>query len=803
MKAYRWLAMLLFGALALSPVAAARAQEAVTLTPFTNATFGITGVAPDGWAEAAPGVFQRRASAADLTSLIQQAAPGMTAAQLLAALLPQLGLQEAPERVGVYESAAFTWDLYRVEVDAPGVGAVVVDLALAEIDAAVYLVLLQAGPDEHDALHEAVFMPAVEALAPLRAEPAESVYQDPAGRFTVPIPTNWTAEAGDGFVTLSSPEGDLKVYLMAVEGEDYKAAARAAWAAIDPEFNLEPDDVIEAPGTGAQAGVDKVFTITYDYDDEDLVLAAGGWVYDGATYVEILRGAVATYQKRMYQVTIIDSGFRIAALEVADLSEVEPLPLTDDLLAELDAYIAEMMATLDVPGAAVAIVKDGDIVYAKGYGVRELGKDDPVTPETLMLIGSTTKSMTTLLMATLVDDGIMDWDTRVVDILPTFAVADPEITAKITMRNLVCACTGVPRRDAELIFNANDLTAEGIIESLADFEFFTDFGEAFQYSNQMVAAAGYITALAAGGEYGDLYGGYQALMQARVFDPIGMTSSTFSFDAVRANPNHATPHSLTWTGEYAPIPIEREEQFLTPVASAGVVWSNALDMAAYLITELNEGVAVDGRRVVSAENLAVTWEPQVPITADASYGLGWIVGDYHGLRVIEHGGNTLGFTSDLAFFPEIGLGISVLTNQSGSSLNQLVRFRLLELLYQREPEYDALVKIALDQQEQQLAELQRQVQDRVEPEAVAPYLGVFTNAALGEITLALEGETLTLDAGEFQMELLPRVNDDGEVTYFSVTTGLGGEFQFREDDQGEPIIVLGGGAYEYTFTKVK
>src|SRR5690606_1005262 len=154
----------------------------------------------------------------------------------------------------------------------------------------------------------------------------------------------------------------------------------------------------------------------------------------------------------LYQITIVDSGFAITALEVTDLSGVAPLPLSAELIAELEAYIVETMAKLGVPGAAVAIVRDGEIVYANGFGVRELGKDDPVTPETLMMIGSTTKSMTTMLMGTLVDEGLMDWDTPAVEILPSFAVADPEITQRITMRNMVCACTGVPRRDAELLF---------------------------------------------------------------------------------------------------------------------------------------------------------------------------------------------------------------------------------------------------------------------------------------------------------------------------------------------------------------
>src|SRR5690606_10482055 len=141
-------------------------------------------------------------------------------------------------------------------------------------------------------------------------------------------------------------------------------------------------------------------------------------------------------------------------------------------------------------------------------GTRDPATGEPLTPDTHMMIGSIGKTMTTMLMATLVDDGLMQWDTPVVEILPEFEVADPTLTEQMTVRNLVCACTGVPRRDLELLFNANELSAEEIVESLATFEFFTDFGEAFQYSNQMVATGGYVAAAAAGGEYGNLYDAY-------------------------------------------------------------------------------------------------------------------------------------------------------------------------------------------------------------------------------------------------------------------------------------------------------
>jgi hypothetical protein len=138
-------------------------------------------------------------------------------------------------------------------------------------------------------------------------------------------------------------------------------------------------------------------------------------------------------------------------------------------------------------------------------------------------------------------------------------------------------------------------------------------------------------------------------------------------------------------------------------------------------------------------------------------------------------------------------------------LNQAIRFRLLELVYQQEPEYDEQVQFAVDRTQETVAEVVEQLKDSVEPDAVAPYLGLFSNKALGEITVELEDGTLILDAGEFQVELRPQVDEVGEVTaYRAVTTGvplLG--FEFTEDDDGNPTIVYGRGVAEYTFEKVR
>ncbi|MBC8099433.1 MAG: beta-lactamase family protein, partial [Armatimonadetes bacterium] len=468
----------------------------------------------------------------------------------------------------------------------------------------------------------------------------EPIFDDPEGSFSLPVPTNWTAAAQDGYVVLTDPDALIKVYALVVPGNDVSAAITAAWAIVQPDFTFAPIQDQEVPSS---QGVELSRVLTQVNDDQTQVYQAVGQLVDGQVYILLFDADVVAATQRGAQINIIATGFTINAITQTDLTGMTALPIDAALLAELEAYINEILVTLEVPGASVAIVRDGEVVYTQGFGVRELGGTDPVTPDTLMMIGSTTKSFTTLLMAILVDEGVITWDTPVVDILPSFALQDPEVTQQITVRNLVCACSGVPRRDLEWVFNTN--TAEGIIESLAEYALFTDFGEAFQYSNQMVASGGYIAALAAGGAYGDLEQAYLEVMQVRVFDPLGMTDATFSFDTVAASADYALPHGATLLGEYVPSPLALES-VLTQVAPAGSLWSSANDMARYLITQLNRGVTPEGERIVSAENLELTWEPQVSVSSETSYGLGWLVEDYDGLQLIHHGGNTFGFTSD-------------------------------------------------------------------------------------------------------------------------------------------------------------
>lgn len=643
----------------------------------------------------------------------------------------------------------------------------------------------------------------VPIATPPAADATTDTYVDPEGFFQVPIPTGWTAQQGDGYVVLLSPAEAIRFYLVTVTAETAEAAVAAGWQQVDPTFDAAVTETLTPPADG---GIEELAVVNYKFDEQqNTVYQAVAERYEGHYYLQLIAGDLTAIQQRQAQLNIISTGFTITALATTDLTTAEPVPI-ETILPQLERFIQEGLTTFGIPGAAVAIVQEGAVVYSRGFGVTEQGGTTPITPQTQMMIGSTGKSLTTLLMATLVDDGTIGWDTPVVEVLPEFAVADPQLTASITLRNLVCACTGVPRRDFELFFNANALSAEAVVSSLATFEFFTDFGEAFQYSNQLVATAGYAAAAAAGTPYGQLYAGYSDLLQKRVLTPIGMTNTTLSFDAVRQRDQYAMPHQLGFGATYGPLPLTFEE-ILNPVAPAGAHWSTLEDMTRYLLTELAVGVAPDGTRIVSEANLRETWKPQVPVSANADYGLGWFVSKYQGLNLIEHGGNTLGFTSSFGFFPDLNLGIVVLTNgQVTNYFNESVRARLIELLFAREPKAAAAMQFAYEQIQTQ-SERPATLREAVDPTAVQPYLGRYQNEALGELELRMEGTTLIADAGEFAVSLLPLAKEEDPETlqgYLVMEPPLTGLlFQLETNEAGEPTISFGQGTVAYTFVQVK
>lgn len=456
------------------------------------------------------------------------------------------------------------------------------------------------------------------------------------------------------------------------------------------------------------------------------------------------------------------------------LAPPEAGPLTPELLAEFESYIEATRQRFRIPGAAVGVVQGNQVVFAQGFGVRELGKPDPVTPETVFAVGSTTKAMNSMLVASLVDEGKLAWDQPVVQVWPDFKLSDPAVTPQITMRHLLNMSSGAPRLD--LVWSGAELTAEQTMASLADLPLVTPPGLTYHYNNQVVATGGYVAALAAGGQYGNLQQAYANLLQERIFTPIGMSSASTSIEAIQAQPNHATPHDFTLSAEVVPTHFHADPD-ITP---AGAANASALDMARFLMTQLGRGVAPDGTRVVSEKNLLETWQPAVRVTKTLSYGMGWFIEDYKGIQVIWHDGDVLGSKAMLVLVPEANIGLVVLTNRLISTgFSYSVRYHLLNQLYGFEYEIEPNFEKNWDEFLAAIARLRAPLNPLVDPAAVAAYPGQYEGNWRVELH---EDNSLWAIRGPYQWRLL-QAEEAGEYVInngFGIATPL----EFIEDDTG-------------------
>jgi CubicO group peptidase (beta-lactamase class C family) len=463
-------------------------------------------------------------------------------------------------------------------------------------------------------------------------------------------------------------------------------------------------------------------------------------------------------------------------------------PLSDELWAELDGYVASALVAFDVPGAAVALIQNGQVEHVGTYGV--LGVDDPapVDEETRFMIGSVTKSMTTTLAATLVSEGRLDWDDAVSDYLPGFALSNPDWTPLVRIRDVLGHTSGVPRSDLSLFVDFH--RPLGLMDSIADIPALAAPGEQFEYQNQVFAVGGYALARAAGAKNrnADIARTYQRLMQKRVFQPLGMARTTFDFDAAIRDDNHASPHAFdpaTSVASAVPIGFER---FALPVAPSGAVWASIDDMGRYFAMHLREGQSVDGVRVVSAAELSETHTAQTVLGGSTGYGLGWGVSETPNGKLLAHGGGTAGFTSQVLGLTSLDFGIVILTNSVGGiPFMNAVNQRLTDLAFGLPLRGDADLVAAIAEQKAALAELIAALAP-VDAESVADCLGRYER----RLTVAHAADELLIETvyGALQFRSVPGV--DG---LFVCTTNffVGVLAQLLTDERGRATLSLGFG----------
>jgi len=329
---------------------------------------------------------------------------------------------------------------------------------------------------------------------------------------------------------------------------------------------------------------------------------------------------------------------------------------------KLDTYLEKALNDWGIPGMAVAIVQGDSIAFAKGYGVREFGKEAKVDSKTLFAVASNTKSFTSASLSQLVAEGKIDWDDKVVDYLPYFKLYNNYVTGEMTIRDLLCHRSGLKTFSGDLLWYETNYTTKEVIERARflkpEYGFRTHFG----YSNIMFSAAGQIIPKVTGIEWKDY-------VRNHFFKTLGMKSSLLSVSEIKPNMNIAMPHHTA--ADIKPLPIKYMQW--DNVAPAAAIISNVEDMSQWLILQMNRGIykgdtILDAKEVwemhstQTPDNSSEAWIKYFPTKHFSTYGLGWSLFDFQGVKVVNHGGGADGMISQTMFVPEEKIGIVVLTN---------------------------------------------------------------------------------------------------------------------------------------------
>ena len=419
-------------------------------------------------------------------------------------------------------------------------------------------------------------------------------------------------------------------------------------------------------------------------------------------------------------------------------------------LAGLDEYVNKAMKDWGVPGVAIAVIKDDRIVLAKGYGVRELGKPEPVDERTLFAIGSSSKAFTAAAIAMLVDDKKLKWDDPATQYLPGFQLYDPYVTRELTVRDLLTHRVGLERGDQ--LWYATTLDRDDILRRIRYLPPSSSVRSKFGYQNIMFLAAGKIVKSVSGQEWDDF-------VRERIFVPLGMKDTGTSVRTLSGSPDVATPHSK-FEGQVVPIPYRNIDN----IAPAGSINSNVLDMAQWVRLQLGNGTC-EGKQLISPGAAKEMATPQTIIRLEGqmaalypeahflTYGMGWFLSDYRGRKLVEHGGSIDGMRALVAMIPEEKVGVVILTNLSGTILSIPLAYRIFDAYLGAAPrDWSAeMLKTMGTLEEQVRAVAAKQEAERVtgtKPSlALDKYAGDYRSEMYGDATVAFDNGTLTLRRG--------------------------------------------------------
>jgi CubicO group peptidase (beta-lactamase class C family) len=423
-------------------------------------------------------------------------------------------------------------------------------------------------------------------------------------------------------------------------------------------------------------------------------------------------------------------------------------------MESIERFVNEQLAAWEVPGCAIAAVRDGDVVLAAGWGRRDLETGLPATSDTLFAIGSVTKAFTAATVGALVDDGLLEWERPLRDFLPDLRLHDPVVTDRLTVVDLLSHRSGLPRHDLAWLGHPDRSRAE-LVRRLRFLPLSRDLRQAFQYCNLGYMVAGHLVEVLSGTPWEDY-------LRTRLLTPLGMERSNLSVDNMRADPDHASAYERR-QGVIVPVPPRP----VTAMAPAGAVNSSAADMARWLLAQLGGG-QIDGRAVMSpgtmarqhAPHMVLPEDPTFPASTRHAYGLGWLIGQYRGHRLTEHGGGIDGFQTECMLLPDDGIGVAVMTNTSSSAMAPVLAYRVLDELLGLEPfDWFAEFKARYDAAAAGIREVRgarRVVPGAPLPRPLDAYASEYQHPGYGTLIITIDGDALRPHLGTMDLSLAHR-----------------------------------------------
>jgi len=413
-----------------------------------------------------------------------------------------------------------------------------------------------------------------------------------------------------------------------------------------------------------------------------------------------------------------------------------------------DKLATDTMASWKIPGLAVVVVQNDRVVYMNAFGVKEIGKSEPVTPDTLFEIASTSKAFTATSLAMLVDQKKLDWDDPVSKWVPYFHLNDPCADELVTVRDIVTHRTGVSSHDE--VWDYTDFSREQVIRSLASVKQTRPIRSGYLYSNIQFATAGEVVAAASKMAWEDF-------VRTQIFEPLGMTHTRTSFADWNAS-SHATGHQ--WSSETQRVSIQPFNDY-TRIAPAGTIKSCVRDMAQWLRFQLAGGT-IDGKRLIASAALDETHTPQTvirmqgvskeanPETNLMSYGLGWTIQDYRGQLLVAHSGALNGFRTQVALLPKQNAGIAIMENVGRGYAIIGLRDAIMDRMLGVTPRDWNQLFLDLDKKgdaealaKKKESDAKRKLNTKPSRELQA-YAGTYTDPAYGTATVTAEANGLTV-----------------------------------------------------------